>query len=421
MAILDALAEYKPADEEQLEFFIESIVPRLQHVNPSIVLSAAKLLVIYMGLLPLDSELPETIKRKLAPPLVTLLSSTPEIQYVALRNIRLVLQLHPDILAQGIRVFFCKYNDPLYIKAEKLQMIVMLANEANVEQIYPELADYAKEVDIDFVRRAIRAIGEVALRIPGTMGMATAILLELAQNDVRYVVQEVLITARDILVSHPDAFGRALPELLRDTGLYDDTESRAALLWLIGEHTEMVPEGLEILAEVLENFRLEPAQVQSELFSAILKLYLKSPRNMRGLIQELIEKGKTSFESAEFRDRAIFYERLIDLDPQMLRSLSLSGAPPAAADTARLDSRLLAALIRHIGTAASVYYQLPEAFVAARPDHRSASESASVADGGTPPMHDLLAMDSDVAFAPMPVPSSSSAFDNQIIIDLLGD
>ena len=42
-----------------------------------------------------------------------LLSSMPEVQYVALRNMALVVQLHPTLLCKDFKVFFCKYNGPL--------------------------------------------------------------------------------------------------------------------------------------------------------------------------------------------------------------------------------------------------------------------------------------------------------------------
>lgn len=69
-----------------------------------------------------------------APPLVTLLSSEPEIQYVALRNINLIVQKRPSILAHEIKVFFCKYNDPIYVKMEKLEIMIKLASDRNVDQ-----------------------------------------------------------------------------------------------------------------------------------------------------------------------------------------------------------------------------------------------------------------------------------------------
>lgn len=79
--------------------------------------------------------------RKLAPPLVTLLSSPPEVQWVALRNINLLLQKRSDILQNEMRVFFCKYNDPLYVKVEKLDIMVRLAGDSNVDTLLSELKE----------------------------------------------------------------------------------------------------------------------------------------------------------------------------------------------------------------------------------------------------------------------------------------
>lgn len=365
VAILDALAEYVPEDQDQLEFFIDSVLPRLQHVNPSIVLSAIKVLLVYIGKLPIGHESIEIVKKKLGPPLVTLLSSsTPEIQFVALRNIRLILQKCPDLLSNSIRVFFCKYTDPLYIKAEKLQLIVQLADDDNVEQIYPELADYAKEVDVEFVRRAIRAIGDVAARLPETVQQAAEILLDLSRTDIRYVVQEVLITARDFLRRFPEAFGRALPLLIRDPTFYDDPDARAALIWIIGEYDEQaVADYLSVLSDALSSFKIESGPVQSELFSSILKLFIRNTDEIRPLMAELIEIGKSCFESAELRDRAIFYERIVSLNPQMLRTLDLSVLLEASPDSLKLDSALLAKLMGQLGSLASIYHKEPEQFL----------------------------------------------------------
>ena len=106
-------------------------------------------------------DLLKIITRKMAPPLgmsaamcaprskrpgkaypsVTLISSPPEVQWVALRNINLLLQKRPDILANEMRVFFCKYNDPPYVKVEKLDIMVRLASDKNVDTLLGELKE----------------------------------------------------------------------------------------------------------------------------------------------------------------------------------------------------------------------------------------------------------------------------------------
>jgi vesicle coat complex subunit len=53
-----------------------------------------------------STDVVRNLCKKMAPPLVTLLSAEPEIQYVALRNINLIVQKRPTILAHEIKVTF---------------------------------------------------------------------------------------------------------------------------------------------------------------------------------------------------------------------------------------------------------------------------------------------------------------------------
>ena len=78
---------------------------------------------------------------KLTVVVVTILSSGPEVQYVTLRNILLIIQRRPSVLKNDVKVFFCKYNDPLYVKVEKLDIMVRLANEHNVDPLLSELKE----------------------------------------------------------------------------------------------------------------------------------------------------------------------------------------------------------------------------------------------------------------------------------------
>lgn len=51
-----------------------------------------------------DDALVRQLQKKMAPPLVTLLSAEPEIQFVALRNINLIVQKAPQILSHEVKV-----------------------------------------------------------------------------------------------------------------------------------------------------------------------------------------------------------------------------------------------------------------------------------------------------------------------------
>ena len=99
-------------------------------------MSAVRIILKYMDEITNQDTL-RLFSKKLTPPLVTLLNSEPEIQYVALRNINLIVQKRPKILEHEIKVFFCKYNDPIYVKMEKLEIVIRLASTNNIDQVHP--------------------------------------------------------------------------------------------------------------------------------------------------------------------------------------------------------------------------------------------------------------------------------------------
>jgi vesicle coat complex subunit len=63
------------------------------------------------------------------------------VQYVGLRNILLIIQRRPAILQNEVKVFFCKYNDPIYVKLAKLEIMYRLAREENVSEVLAELKE----------------------------------------------------------------------------------------------------------------------------------------------------------------------------------------------------------------------------------------------------------------------------------------
>lgn len=138
--ILEALMCYVPQDTSEATLLAERIAPRLSHTNSAVVLTCIRVLLYLFNYIS-DQKVINSLCSKLSPPLVTLLSKGPEIQYLALRNALLILQRRPEILINDIRVFFCKYNDPIYVKVTKLELIFMLANETNIKEVLAELRE----------------------------------------------------------------------------------------------------------------------------------------------------------------------------------------------------------------------------------------------------------------------------------------
>lgn len=274
VTILSTLSDYKAVDQKESEHICERVSPQFQHVNPSVVLAAVKVVFIHMR--NLTQEQQAQYLKKMAPPLVTLVASAPEVQYVALRNIDLLLQSKPDILNKELRVFFCKYNDPPYVKLQKLEIMVRIANDKNVDQLLAELKEYGAEVDMDFVRRAVKAIGQVAIKIESASEKCVNTLLDLIATKVNYVVQEAIVVIKDIFRKYPGYEG-IIPTLCKYIDELDEPEARGALIWIVGEYAEKISNADDILSGFVEGFMDEYIQVRHLSHSANLEPVLTQP------------------------------------------------------------------------------------------------------------------------------------------------
>uniref|UniRef100_A0A3B5K6K6 AP complex subunit beta n=1 Tax=Takifugu rubripes TaxID=31033 RepID=A0A3B5K6K6_TAKRU len=361
--ILDCLSNYNPKDDREAQSICERVTPRLSHANSAVVLSAVKVLMKFLELLPKDSDYYNTLLKKLSPPLVTLLSGEPEVQYVALRNINLIVQKRPEILKQEIKVFFVKYNDPIYVKLEKLDIMIRLASQANIAQVLAELKEYATEVDVDFVRKAVRAIGRCAIKVEQSAERCVSTLLDLIQTKVNYVVQEAIVVIRDIFRKYPNKYESIIATLCENLDSLDEPDARAAMIWIVGEYAERIDNADELLESFLEGFHDESTQVQLTLLTAIVKLFLKKPSETQELVQQVLSLATQDSDNPDLRDRGYIYWRLLSTDPVTAKEVVLSEKPLISEETDLIEPTLLDELICHIGSLASVYHKPPSAFV----------------------------------------------------------
>eukprot|EP00658_Telonema_sp_P-2_P018420 TRINITY_DN17229_c0_g1_i6.p1 TRINITY_DN17229_c0_g1~~TRINITY_DN17229_c0_g1_i6.p1 ORF type:complete len:922 (+),score=236.77 TRINITY_DN17229_c0_g1_i6:193-2958(+) len=376
--VLDALTDYEPADSREAESIIERVVPRLQHANAAVVLSAVKIVLRFMTYVT-SPEAVRTYHKKLSPPLVTLLSAEPEIQYVALRNINLIVQRAPKILANDIRVFFCKYNDPVYVKIEKLEILVKLASDRNLDQVLQEMKEYATEIDVEFVRRAVNAIGCCAIKLERGADRCVDCLMELIRTKIPHIVQESIIVIKDIFRKYPDRYEGILATLAEccsdDSVPFDDPSCVAALMWIFGEYCDKIPDVEQLLSEMVGeddeeeeeegggkfmNYALE---VQLQLLTACVKLFLKKTDEVsEELVQLVLTKATEECVNPDIRDRGYMYWRLLSTDPDVARAVVLGERPPLQDDSVTYNTDLLEILMKNMSTLSSVLHKPPHTF-----------------------------------------------------------
>lgn len=365
--ILTALAKYSPNDSKEAENITTRVSQRLQHANSSVVMSSIRLIMQYMNFIK-NQDFILALCQKLGPPLVTLLSKQPEIQYVALRNINLIIQKRPTVLKSDIRVFFCKYNDPIYVKMEKLEIIILLSDERNIDQVLLELKEYTQEVDVDFVRRAVRAIGRCAIKIEKSAEKCVHVLIDTVKTKVSYVVQESIVVIKDIFRKYPNKYESIIALLCENLEALDEPEAKSSMIWIIGEYAEAIENVDQLLEPYVETFKDEPSQVQFQILTAVVKVFLKLfnkyPDSTQQMVQDVLNMATQEIDDHDLRDRAYIYWRLLSSDAVVAKQVILSPKPLIKNQVDNIDNHILDILIENISTLSSVYHKPPETFIA---------------------------------------------------------
>ncbi|KAG6818152.1 hypothetical protein H0H87_000057 [Tephrocybe sp. NHM501043] len=416
--ILDTLLRYVPERHADAELMAERIIVQLQHANSAVVLTTIKALLYLMNYME-NKKLIDYCCKKMGPPLVTLLSSGPEVQYVALRNILLIIQRRPAVLKNDVKVFFCKYNDPIYVKLAKLEIMYRLARAENANEVLAELQEYASEVDVDFVRKAVRSIGRLAIKVEAGADNCIQALLSLIDTKVSYVVQEAVIVIKDIFRRYPGKYEGVIPKLCENLDLLDEAESKAAMVWILGQFSDRIDNADDLLDDLLYTFLDESVEVQLALLTAAVKLFIYKSKldSTKNLVHKVLKWATENVDNPDL----------------LAGTIVLAEKPPITTDSDRMDRGALDQLLLHTGTLGSIYHKNPETFIrnaagkalidspALNPHSRAAlvplprpqlpPASINVPGPGPPETHDSPAPDkTDLATKPAPpIPSSSSA------------
>ncbi|KAL9608948.1 MAG: hypothetical protein Q9167_006251 [Letrouitia subvulpina] len=352
--ILEALMQYVPQDTSEALLLAERVSPRLSHSNSSVVLTCTRV-VLYLCNYIADERQISSLCRKLSPPLVTLLAKGPEIQYLALRNALLILQRRPEVLRNDIRVFFCKYNDPIYVKVTKLELIFMLATENNIKEVLTELREYATEIDVHFVRKSVRAIGKLAIKIEPAAQECIDSLLELVATKVSYIVQEATVVIRNIFRKYPNRYESIIKVLCENLDSLDEPEAKSAMIWIIGQYADRIENSDVLLDDFLFSWHEEPVEVQLTMLTAAVKLFLLRPTKGQEIVPKVLKWATEETDNPDLRDRGYMYWRLVSTDPVTSKNIVMGVKPPITAESEKLDPATLEEMCLSVGTLATVY------------------------------------------------------------------
>ena len=121
---------------------------------------------------------------------------------------------------------------------------------------------YASEVDIDFVRKAVRSIGRLAIKVEPAADNCIKTLLGLIETKVSYVVPEAIIVIKDIFRRYPGKYEGIIPTLCEHLDALDEPEAKAAMIWIVGQFADKIDNADELLEDLLYTFKEDPVEVR---------------------------------------------------------------------------------------------------------------------------------------------------------------
>ena len=358
--ILDSLISYTPKKEKSAELIIESVLPRLAHANPSVVMSAIKVVLKFLDWI----ESPDNVRnfcKKVSNSLMTIMSAGPEIQYVLLRSLHAIVQKRPYLLDKDFKHFYVKYNDPIYVKLEKIDILYKLADAKNFENIINELKSYAiTEFDQDLIKRAIKYIGNIGYKFDKSLDLCVESVKEILEHSQELGISEAIVVARDLMRKYK---GKSLEILKRiDEDLIkaiDDAEGKGALLYILGEFCNNMKNSVDLITPFVEAFNDEPASVKLQILNCVIKNYVNKPNDCEDLVKVCLQKGGEESENPDVRDRAYIYWRLLEKDPDIAKEM-ISGEKPAFEfkEEILFEDALIDNIIENMTNISGVYHKL---------------------------------------------------------------
>lgn len=356
--ILEVLMFYIPQTAQEAHMLVDTISRHLQLRSPTLAMTATKVALYLLNYIH-DPERKNALCRWISRILVQHMQEPPEILFTILKNVQLIVQRRPLILASELAHFFCTYNDPEYVKLVKLDIIYRLTTCENAAQVVDELQECASDISVDVSRKVINVLGRLALKWDSIADACMAALENILQNNVQYALQESIIVIKDILRKYPDRYGYIVSVLCEHIPQLDEPQAKVSMIWILGHYVHRIDRCEQLLGHYIPTFLDEPAEVQLALMTATVKLFLRKPKAGADPVQKVLRWATEQATNPDCRDRGFFYTRLLTLEADLASSVVFAETVPFEGAFDRMEDHLLDQLLLHGSSLVTVFHQQP--------------------------------------------------------------
>ncbi|KAH9327723.1 hypothetical protein KI387_007901, partial [Taxus chinensis] len=301
--------------------------------------------------------------KRIVKPLLFLLRSSYDSQYVVLANLATFVGEMPSLFEPYFEDFFIRSSDTYHMRAIKLEILSVIATGSSINTILQEFQDYIRDPDRKFAADAVAAIGRCANRLPsvaltclkgllalvrqssisvqGSSSLANEKTAELRKNKFpgvkaeqcfrtdwmlnsgdkvdreACVLTQAILAIKTILQQHPDAWEKVFVELIRSLDLIKVPPARAIVIWMVGEYSstgtlipKVVPTILQYLAAC---FPAEGLDSKLQILNCAAKVVLHCEASGKGstlLVNYVLDMGICDL-NYDVRDRACMLKKLL--------------------------------------------------------------------------------------------------------------
>ncbi|KAF2894564.1 hypothetical protein ILUMI_11612 [Ignelater luminosus] len=284
------------------QLLLHCTYPLLQSRNSAVVMAVAQLYFHCAS----KNEFPVCVRA-----LVRLLHSNIEIQNVVLDNMVSISLQNKGMCEPYLKNFFVRTSDPTKIKLLKLDILTNIVTDSNIALILRELQTYIISNDKKFVAASIQAIGRCACTISEITDSCLNGLVTLLSNKDEAIVAESIIVIKRLLQTQAANCKEIITQMTRLLGNITIPQARAAILWLLGEHSSGVPLiAPDVLRKVSKTFPDEHDIVKLQILNLAIKLYITNSQETELFCQYVFDLARYD-QNYDIRDRARLMKQFI--------------------------------------------------------------------------------------------------------------
>ena len=326
--VMELIGRYTPKNESEAVDILSLLEGMLTYSNASVLLAVIKIFLRYSKNL---STINKQVVERVQAPLITLMTSAEssensELTYIVLQHIHLIAERYGakyNLFQGDYKHFFCKMGERTHIKELKIEVLGYIASEVNIQEILNELNEYVIDVNSKLAKKAINSICYIAIQIPTMIQHTMQILLKFFNYRIEYISSESIIACSLLLRKYPEFIDSFIQEISNLHSLISKEEARIALIWILGEYGEKIPNAPYVLEYYLI---LSPNDnIYYALLTATVKVFFKRPKECKDVLKKVMKTLLTNNDNCDLKARATMYFNLLKTDIELAKSIILGG------------------------------------------------------------------------------------------------